>query len=141
LLYETCRLAALVRIMGPGEGVFPNLIFGAANALFPLMTLFLLADFNCYIAYTSLYTAGKTLSALALVSAGIFQRDRVIQAVMLNGPALLYAAGGLALIALGDTLTAACGLWMVRYARRAKAAASPEKLEGPAIDDGENGGF
>jgi hypothetical protein len=61
LIYEALRLAFLTRIMAGGEGDFPSLIFGAPHALFPLMALFMAADFNRYTAYAPLYTAGKAL--------------------------------------------------------------------------------
>jgi hypothetical protein len=114
LIYETLRLAVLIRIMtgGTGEKDFPSVIFGASNALFLLMALFLLVDYYRYGAYAPLYAAGKVLSVVVLSSAAVFWRDKIIQSILLKGPSFLYAAGSLAAIALGDTFSAICGIFL-----------------------------
>jgi hypothetical protein len=125
LIYEALRLAVFTRIMagGTGDGEFPPLIFGASNALFPLMALFLAADFNRHAAYAPLYTAGKALSILVLAGSGFFWREKIIQTIMLRGPEFLYTAGGLLIIALGDICSVLCGVFLIL--RRGKAARDP----------------
>jgi hypothetical protein len=95
-------------------------MFGAANALFPLMALFLLADFRRYGVYASLYTAGKILGVIALVSGGIFWRDSIIQAIMIKGVSLAYILGGLLGIAMGDLLSAGGGFLLARFSKQAE---------------------
>jgi hypothetical protein len=130
LIYEALRLAVFIRIMagGAGDGEFPALIFGAPNALFLLMALFMLADFKRHAAYAPLYTAGKALSVLALAGSGFFWRDKILQTMLLKGQGSLYAAGGLVAAALGDLLSISCGLFLALH--RGKA------IQGPAADHG-----
>jgi hypothetical protein len=133
LIYETLRLVVFIQIMtgGTGEGEFPSMIFGASNALFPLMALFLLTDFHRYGAYAPLYAAGKVLSVLVLCSAAVLWRDRIIQSILLKGIDFLYRAGGLAAVVLGDTVSAICGGFL---ALRWKKAAQDSSLN--AADHG-----
>ncbi|MDR2747640.1 MAG: hypothetical protein LBB77_09375 [Treponema sp.] len=130
LIYEVLRLTVLIRIMagGTGDGEFPSLIFGVPNALFPLMALFMLMDFNRYMAYAPLYTAGKVLSILVLAGSGFFWRDKIIQTVLLEGPDLLYAAGGLLIIVLGDIFSVSGAVFLIFHSKRA--------IQGPAADGG-----
>ncbi|MDR1024864.1 MAG: hypothetical protein LBL56_03995 [Treponema sp.] len=127
LVYEVFRLAVLVRIMtgDTREDGFPALIFGAANALFPLMVLFLLVDFHRYFPYASLYAAGKILSAVTMISCGFFRLDRIILAIILGGT--VPAAGRLALIVLGDLISAGAGILLVRRSRHRAAAEAGEQ--------------
>ncbi|MDR3174022.1 MAG: hypothetical protein LBU19_07220 [Treponema sp.] len=119
-IYEALRLAVLARIMGggTGDGEFPSLIFGTPNALFLLMALFMLADFNRYTVYAPLYTAGKVLSILVLAGSGFFWRDKIVQTILLNGLGSLYAAAGLAVIALGDIFSISCGVFLILHCKR-----------------------
>jgi hypothetical protein len=138
LVYEVFRLAVLVRIMtgdALGEG-FPSLIFGAANALFPLMALFLLLDFHRYAAYASLYAAGKILGVVVVISCGFFWLDRIIQAIILGEAA--STAENLVLIAIGDLLSAVGGMLLVRYSRQGTAVKTAEQQndEGTAENRG-----
>jgi hypothetical protein len=121
LTYEALRLAVLTRIMagGTGDGEFPPLIFGAPNALFLLMALFMLADFSRYTAYAPLYAAGKALSVFVLAASVLFWRDRILQAVLLKGLGSLYAAGGLLAIALGDVFSVPCGVFLALRGKKA----------------------
>ncbi|MDR3248012.1 MAG: hypothetical protein LBT39_04425 [Treponema sp.] len=146
LIYEALRLAVLTWIMtGKLSGEqFPILAFGAANALFPLMALFLLVDIRRYGVYASLYSAGKILGVITLVSCGVFWQDRLIQAIMLNGNALLYTIGSLLGIAMGDLVSAGGGMVLTRYSKRAEAveaavsgavAADLQSIK-PAADNG-----
>jgi hypothetical protein len=141
LLYEALRLAVLTRIMARAGGEeSAALIVGTANALFLLMALFLLVDFHRYAAYLPLYTAGKAL--MVLVAAGCAARGyhRILRALFLGDPALLYTAGGLAGIGMGDLLSAGAGLSLLR---RAKAAEGPPEdgIRGEAGAAGEGGGL
>ena len=130
LIYDALRLAVYSRIMGGGTGAgeFPPLIFGVPNALFPLMVLFMLVDFDRYMAYAPLYSAGKALSILVLAGSGFFWRGRIVQAILLKGPEFLYTAGGLLVIALGDVFSVVCGVFLILRCKRA--------IQGPAADHG-----
>jgi hypothetical protein len=131
MMYEILRLAVLTRIMagGTGDGEFPTLIFGAPQALFPLMTLFLLTDFNRHTAYVPLYTAGKVLSVLALSGAAIFWQDKIVQAVLLKGIDFLYLAGGLLVIALGDVFSAICGALLIPRRKTTVQDSAPDTAD------------
>jgi hypothetical protein len=128
LIYEALRLAVLTRIMSGGDGEFPGLIFGAPNALFLLMALFMLVDFNRYTAYAPLYTAGKILSIFVLAGSGFFWRDRIVQTILLKGLGSLYAAGGLLAIALGDIFSVSCGVFLALHGKKA--------IQSPAANHG-----
>jgi hypothetical protein len=118
LIYEALRLAVFIQIM-TGEGEFPSMIFGAPNALFLLMALFLLTNFHRYGAYAPLYTAGKVLSVLVLASAAVLRRDEIVQSILLKGIDFLYAAGGLAAVTLGDAFSAICGVFLALHWKKA----------------------
>jgi hypothetical protein len=119
LLYEALRLAVLIRVMTRAGGEAVLLITGAANALFFFMALFLLADFRRHAAYVPLYVAGKILMALVAAGCGLLGHQRILQAIILGGESLLYAAGGLAGIALGDLISAGAGMFLLRYSKPA----------------------
>jgi hypothetical protein len=101
----------------PGEQ-FPTLVFGAANALFLLMALFMLADMGRYGAYASLYAAGKILGVLVLISCGIFWQDVIIQAIMIRGVSMVYILGCLLGITMGDLLSAGGGILLARSSKQ-----------------------
>jgi hypothetical protein len=125
LVYEVFRLAVFIRLM-TGESLgdkFPGLIFGAANALFPLMALFLAVDFGRYAAYASLYAAGKILAVVVLASCGFFWQDRIIEAIV-EGEAA--AVGDLLMVALGDLATAGGGIVLALRSPPTRAAAAAE---------------
>jgi hypothetical protein len=112
LVYEVFRLVILIRIMSGellGNG-FPSLIFGAANTLFILMALFMVVDFYRYSVYASLYTAGKIVTVITLISCGFFWQERIIRAIILEDAAPLVER--LATLTLGDLLTAAGGIFL-----------------------------
>jgi hypothetical protein len=123
LIYEAFRLVILTRIMTSGLAgdEFPSLVFGAAQALFPLMALFMLVDIGRYGAYASLYSAGKILGVIVLLSCGIFWKDRLIQAIGMTGEPLLYAVGSLLGIALGDLISAGGGIVLARCSNQLEA--------------------
>ncbi|MDR3247373.1 MAG: hypothetical protein LBT39_01180 [Treponema sp.] len=141
LLYEAVRLAVLTWIMVSGFSgeQLPSLIFGAANALFLLMALFLLVDIRRYGAYASLYVAGKVLAVVVLISCAVFGRDTILQAIMLKGTSLLYTVGSLLGIAIGDLISTGGGILLARYSKQADAMdviAASKALSETTADDG-----
>jgi hypothetical protein len=125
LAYELFRLAVFIRLMA-GESLgdkFPGLAFGAANALFPLMALFLTVDFNRYAPYASLYAAGKILAFVVLVSCGFLWRERIVEALFTGKAA---AVGDLLTVALGDLLSAAGGIALALRSPQLQTAAAAE---------------
>jgi hypothetical protein len=125
LVYEVFRLAVFIRVMA-GESLgdkFPGLAFGAANALFPLMALFLVVDFGRYAPYASLYAAGKILAATVLISCGFLWRDRIFEALFTGKAAVV---GDLLTVALGDLVSAGGGIVLALRSPRIKAAAAVE---------------
>jgi hypothetical protein len=144
LLYEILRLALLARIMASGiwGEDFAILAYGTANALFPLMALFLLVDFRRYAAYAPLYTAGKALMVMVLVGSGFLWWNRIIQSIMAKGEVLLYSVGGLLGIALGDLVSAGAGILLIRCSRPGKTAKhgeTGEESQGPGGDREQEG--
>ncbi|MDR2135942.1 MAG: hypothetical protein LBO76_04930 [Treponema sp.] len=153
LAYEVFRLVILIRAITretPG-GEFPALIFGAANTLFALMSLFLLVDFCRYSVYASLYAAGKIITVVTLVSCGFFRRDAIIEAIILQDAAPLVQS--LLIITLGDLVSAGGGIFLSLHALHTQrtdragnnaepagtAAEAAEKNTGPRA--GEDGGL
>ena len=63
LLAVSFMLFTAIRIEGTAD-IFPYLVYLSANALFPLISLFLLIKPLEYINYLPLYIAGKTLSVI-----------------------------------------------------------------------------
>jgi hypothetical protein len=108
---------------------FTVLAYGTANALFPLMALFLLVDFRRYAAYAPLYTAGKALMVIVLLGSGFFWWNRIIQSIMARGEVLLYSVGGLLGIAVGDLISAGAGILLIRCSRPVKTAKHMETGE------------
>jgi hypothetical protein len=112
LLYEFFRLLALVLVVGgtaPQEDVFPWLVYGAANALFLFMVLFLWLDTSWYRPYIPLYTAGKILSVFSTLGWFFFTRDRIILTIREGNPDILILLGSMLGIAGVDLLSAAGG--------------------------------
>lgn len=99
------------------------LAFSASQALFPLMALFLVVDFNRFSAFSTLYVAGKLISATAF---GAF---------MLSSSGDLLKSGGFYVYnqALLMTVTLGCALLdlisafiAARVSREAPGPVSPE---------------
>jgi hypothetical protein len=75
-IYDLIRLVIMLeflRIFAPpgnpgGAGTFPYLVFAAANALYPLMSLFLWLKCEAYTPYLPLYAAGKLIAAAAALA-------------------------------------------------------------------------
>ncbi|MDR2376142.1 MAG: hypothetical protein LBD96_06860 [Treponema sp.] len=134
LVYEVVRLVLLIHVMAEEilGGVFPGLVFGAANALFVLMALFLLVDFCRYSVYASLYTVGKIVTVITLISCGFFWRDRVIQAILLREAAALV--GNLLSIALGDLVSVGGGIFLILYSRRTERAEKDTETGKTAVE-------
>jgi hypothetical protein len=140
LVFEVLRLAVLTRLMAGGEGEFSSLIYGSPNALFPLMVLFMAADFQRHRAYLPLYTAGKALSVLVLFSAGLFRQEKIIRSILMEEAAFLREAGSLLALALGDLLSVLCGALLILRRKRV----SPEEIreiQDPALDTADHGGL
>jgi len=74
-IYDCSRLFFLIALLGfflklgPESGIikFPLLVYTAPNALFPLMSLFLLIHFDFSRAYIPLYITGKFLGLLCMM--------------------------------------------------------------------------
>jgi hypothetical protein len=73
-LYDLIRLILMISLFsvfglslaGEETGVFPYLVYAAAHALFPLMTLFLWLQYSAYESYIFLYIAGKAIGIVSI---------------------------------------------------------------------------
>ncbi|GHV28524.1 hypothetical protein AGMMS4952_12410 [Spirochaetia bacterium] len=100
-IYDFIRLVAMARIGGFEGGVF---LYAVPNALFTLMSFFLLLRLDTYKPYIPLYLAGKILAVVAFFSWLIFSSSQIqIIDSLLLGAVLLLAAGDI-LTVLGGTI-------------------------------------
>jgi hypothetical protein len=138
LIYELFRLAVLVlaaRAAPAGEGAaFPSLVYGAANALFLLMALFVWLDPFRYGVYAPLYAAGKLISAVSALGWCVFSWQRIVNnVVLIEDSGILTVTGLLLLIATGDILSACGGAILIRKLKR-EASLQPVAA-GPIAED------
>ncbi|MDR2494350.1 MAG: hypothetical protein LBD24_03905 [Spirochaetaceae bacterium] len=73
------------------NGLFPYAVYAVPNALFPLMTYFLLIRLSLYKTYLPLYIAGKIIGAASIIGWAVFSLHAVAPIVIraLQEPALL----------------------------------------------------
>jgi hypothetical protein len=129
-VYELVRLGMLVEAVGLAaptgeEVVFPALVFGAANALFVLMALFVWRDPLRYGVYAPLYTAGKAISVIAALGWCVVSWQRIVNTIFINDSDILVVLGLLMCIAAGDILSACGGAALIRKFKRAEPALPP----------------
>jgi hypothetical protein len=111
-------LLAAFTALRPGEGTaFPWPAYGASNALFPLMTLFLLLDNARYGGYAPLYAAGKCVSFFSTIGWYVFSRQYILAAVLRDNTFLFLAPGILGVLLFGDMLSVAAGLLIGKKTR------------------------
>jgi hypothetical protein len=125
-VYECARLVFLLgafMALRPDEGtpVFPWLACAAPNALFPLMTLFLLLDGVRYSGYAPLYAAGKCVSFIATALWCVFFQQQIITAILLDDTIRFMAPGIGGILIIGDMLSVAAGLIIIKKAQMLKA--------------------
>ncbi|MDR2485163.1 MAG: hypothetical protein LBD55_07195 [Treponema sp.] len=124
-IFECVRLFFLLgsfAVLRPDEGaaVFPWISCLAANALFPLMALFLLLDSSRYCGYGPLYTAGKAVSFFAVLVWCIFFRQRILSAAVFEQILLFTLPGILGILIMGDLCSVTAGLFIIRKTRPAR---------------------
>ena len=148
-LYECIRLLLLVIFLFiaplqsgfPGEGFpqgnyaggafFPYLVYLSANALFPLMVLFVWLRPQEYRNYLTLYMAGKIIGVVSFYAWEVFSSreypgvENVVKSMVL--------LGGSVFISLADILSVG-GAWMLRNKFR-RALASVRPLDSPNQSD------
>jgi hypothetical protein len=132
---ELIRLFVLVSFAGPEEGGAGFPVYGAANAFFLLMALFMLLDFGRYRAYAVLYTAGKALAVAVTAGWFVFSRIQITDAVYMDGSNFIVIAGSFLYIAAADVLCGAGGAALLIRSREPAERA----LDGPAVPG--NGGL
>jgi hypothetical protein len=130
--YELVRLAGLVWAAGQvapgGEAVFPALVYGAANALFLLMALFVRLDPVRYGAYVPLYTAGKVISVVSALGVFFVDLDRIFNPIFIDDSGILVILL-LLCIALGDILSVCGALALSRKLHKLKGAEASAAAE------------
>jgi hypothetical protein len=75
--------------------------------------------------YVPLYTAGKVISAAAVLGGCGFSGQRILNSPFTDNPDMLIVLGLLLLIALGDSFSACGGVVLLRKLKRAGAATEP----------------
>jgi hypothetical protein len=123
-------LELLILFAPPGSaGAFPYLVFTAANALYPLMSLFLWLKLEAYIPYLPLYAAGKFIAATAAAAWFLISVPELAASLPLNrAGALAVLAFDIAIIA-ADT-GSACGALLL------KKKISPAPAEAGTFQEG-----
>jgi hypothetical protein len=115
-LYELVRFGALISlltVLGPSftgsgdDNVFPYLAFTAPNALYPLMTMFLLLRLEEFGAYIPLYAAGKVIGGAVFFIWCGFSYRIFLEAAFFGRMELLIKAGFFFLIFGGDIFSCA----------------------------------
>jgi hypothetical protein len=115
-------LAAIFMFFSPLEGaqmdgVFPYLAYVAPNALYLLMTLFLLVALDEFKKYLPLYIAGKAAALAAFYAWAVFSFSPAqVRAYFALGPdnfaRVLALLGGSFVLSLGDVLSIFAG-WIL----------------------------
>ena len=125
-LYEVFRLLLLVVFLfiAPLEGFesgafFPYMVYLSANALFPLMTLFMWLRLEEYRNYIALYMAGKVIGVFAFYAWEFFSSREFPGAE--NMAKSLVLLGGSVFISLADILSV-WGAWMLKNKCRIQPA-------------------
>ena len=121
LLAVSFMLMSRIRTEGSSE-VFPYMAYLSANALFPLITMFLLFKAQEYSNYLPLYIAGKTISVVLFYiwvvvilpfEAGMVRRENYSEAMLLLGSVFL--------VSLEDALSIIGSLVLVKKTRNVRA--------------------
>ena len=125
--YELIRLLLLAAFLfaAPIENTmygdfFPYLVYLSANALFPLMALFIWLRPNEYKNYVTLYMAGKIIGTVSFIAWEIFGSRRFTgMEDLVTG---LFLLGGSIFLSIADTLSV-WGAWKlkIRYNRIERA--------------------
>ena len=134
-IYELFRLLLLVVFlvvapledsfpMGNSVSTFPYVIYLSANALFPLMALFVWLRPEEYHNYLPLYMAGKIIGGVSFYVWEIFSSRQFLGTE--NVVTGLILVGGIAFLSLADILSV-WGAWTLRNRFRKALTAVPER--------------
>ena len=110
-IYECFRILLLVVLIFLATLESPHLVYLSANALFPLMALFVWLRPEEYRNYLSLYMTGKIIAAVSFYAWG-FLTVREYYGLE-NFARSLTLFGGSVLISLADILSVG-GAWMLK---------------------------
>ena len=101
LLFIAFSLAIFTQIQGDSpDGYFPHLVYISTNALYPLISLFILLKPLDNKNYLPLYMAGKTIAVILFYIWAVFTlpfdpaiigREKFIQALIIFGGAILIS--------------------------------------------------
>lgn len=119
---EVLRLGALllvVRFSMKGPVDFPAAVYGAADGLFFLISVFCLLDFGRYGLFIALYTAGKVFVCAAALSWFAFYYSGFLSGLALGDTGALIAAGGWGALFLGDLFSLVLAVLLLWQARKA----------------------
>jgi hypothetical protein len=103
---------------------FPWPLYAVPNALFPLMTLFLLIRLPDYRAYIPLYIAGKISALAASLGWLFFSGNGLIASVFLDPRTIILTLCAVAAFFLGDILSVGGAFWL--HSRLKEAAPAEE---------------
>ena len=133
-IYECVRLLSLLGafvVLRPdgAAAAFPWLACVASNALFPLMALFLWLNSSRYGAYEPLYTAGKCICFVSVISGCIFSRQTIIAALLSVGLFMPMIMGITGMLLFGDLFSVAAGLAIIKKTRTPVQVSTPARGE------------
>ena len=106
-----------------GGAFFPYLVYLSANALFPLMALFVLLRPREYQNYLTLYMAGKIIGVVSFYTWQFFSSREFPGAE--NIAKSITLLGGSVFVSLADTLSVG-GAWMLKNKYRQAPVRSQE---------------
>ena len=135
--YECLRVLLLVVFLfiAPLEGsidgsFFPYLVYLSANALFPLMALFMWLRPWEYRNYLALYIAGKTIAVVSFLAWELFSSreypgmGNIVRSIIL--------LGGSVFLSLADILSV-CGAWVLKNKYNQTLVRTSDTIEGGGI--------
>ena len=106
-----------------GRAFFPYIVYLSANALFPLIALFVWLRPEEYRNYLALYMAGKIIAVISFYAWEFFSFREFLRAVNLIGSLALL--GGSVLISFADILSV-WGAWTLKNKFRQALVRPPE---------------
>jgi hypothetical protein len=112
-VYDLVRLILMIRLLSvfglslasEDSGIFPYLVYAVPQALFPLMTLFILLQFPVYDSYIVLYIAGKTIGIVSVFAWIVFSFLNILASLAVDAAETAAVLGGVLLLAATDALS------------------------------------
>lgn len=138
-VYDLIRLILMIRLLSvfgfspvhEDSGIFPYLVYAVPQALFPLMTLFILIQFPVYESYIFLYIAGKTIGIVSVFAWIVFSFQNILTSLAVDMAETSAVLGGVLLLAATDALSIGGGVLLKNRLSRAKVPAAEGEQDAP----------